>query len=157
MTVITRSEYLSFAAEGGALAIPLNTPAWECVDYFDLYDSPPVIGVNRSIPGTSGRLAIAREEDEAEIHLPMVFMGGYDMDGGVYGDPRIGLRSNLRVFRTNVMRAASGTTRTVTFHRLDGGTESGEVQVIPPLKVAFKGVTLARAVLTIVIPAGVLT
>ena len=155
--VITRTEYLSFAAEGGASAVPLNTPAWECVDYSEMYDSPPVLGGNRHIPGAAGRYAIPLEEDEREIHLPMKFFGGYDHTNSAHTDPRVGLRTNLRYFRTNLMRAASGTTRTATFHRLDGGTESAEVQIIPPLQVQFHGPALAYAVLTIIVPAGVFT
>lgn len=153
--VITRTEYLSFAAEGGASAVPLNTPAWECIDYSQMYDSPPVVGDNRPITGVTGRLAVPREEDESEIHLPMMFFGSANHENTPYGDARIGLRTNLRYFRTALMRAASGTTRSATFHRLDGGTETAEVIVIPPLQVAFRGPILARAVLTIVVPAAV--
>lgn len=153
--VITRTEYLSFAAEGGASAVPLNTPAWECVDYSQMYDSPPVLGDNRHIPGLTGRLAVAREEDERQISLPMAFFGAANHENATYADARIGLRTNLRYFRTALMRAASGTTRAATFTRLDGGTETAEVQIIPPLQVAFQGPVLARAVLTIIVPAGV--
>lgn len=155
--VITRTEYLSFAAEGGASAVPLNTPAWECLSYAPLYDSPPVVGEDRPIPGSAGRLAIAREEDEMIVSLHLRFFGGYNHENVAQSDARIGLRTNLRYFRTALMRANHGTTRTATFHRLDGGTESADCVIIPPLDVEFVGPTLARAILRFTVPAGVFT
>lgn len=155
----SRVEYLSFDAVGAIPALALNLAGcWECVDYSQMYDSPPVVGENRPIPGVAGRLAQVHEEDERAVSLPMVFFGAANYAGTPYADERVGVRSNLAYFRTNIMRPGSAATRAVTFHRLDGTTtETGSVVVIPPLQVAFSGPTLARAVLTFVIPAGVLS
>jgi hypothetical protein len=155
----SRVEYLSFDTVGAIPALALNLAGcWECVDYSQMYDSPPLLGENRHIPGVTGRTPIKHEEDERQVSLPMVFFGDASYNGTPYSDTRIGLRSNLAYFRTNIMRQGSATTRAVTFHRLDGTTtETGGVIVLPPLQVAFAGPTLARAVLTLVIPAGVLS
>jgi hypothetical protein len=155
----SRVQYLSFDAIDSIPALALNLDGcWECDDYSDMYDAPPVLGEDRHIPGVAGRLAVAREEDEAVKSLPMKFMGIKDHSGAAHTDPRIGLRVNLDYFRTNIVRPLSGhTTRAVTFHLLDGSTtKTGNVIVEPPLQVAFQGPVLARGVLRIVIPAGML-
>lgn len=160
--VVTRGEYVVFDAvtSPSLPEIPGNTPGWETIDYSALYDLAPVIGDDRPIPGVAGRLAVPREEDELVAALPMRFIGSHDWEGDPYEDARIGLRTNLRYFGENVVRPP-GTTdglRGITFHQLDGSTATAQVIVQSPLQVAFSpGSVLARAVLTLIIPAGSLT
>jgi len=151
-------EYLNFDAVGAFPSLALNLAGcWECTDYAQMYDGPPVVGENRPIPGATGRLAVQREEDEAVINLPMVFRGVANHLGVPYADARIGVRTNLRFFRTNILRPlAAQATRPVTFHRLDTGTESGDVIVQSPMAMAFQTPAKARGVLVLIVPAAVL-
>lgn len=155
----SRVEYLSFNSVGAIPALALNLAGcWEVTDYAQMYDAPPVVGDDRVVPGSPGRLAVLREEDERVVSLPMQFFGDANYAGTPYTDQRVGMRSNLAYFRTNIMRPGTAATRAVTFHRLDGTTtETGSVVVLPPLQVALVGPMMARAVLTFVIPAGVLS
>lgn len=154
--VVTRAEYLSFDVVGAFPAVPMNTPAWDVVDYSSLYDGPPVVGDDRPIPGSPGRLAVAREVDELVVALPLVVYGDRSYDDLPYADARIGVRANLDYLRTNVVLppGTSTGTRPVTFHRLDGTTRAGPAVVLSPLSVAVAGPTSVRAVLRLVIPAG---
>lgn len=155
--VVTFAEYLSFDAYSTYPAVPMNTPAWDVLDYSPFYDDPPMIGDDRPIPGSPGRLGIAREYDELDVALRMVIYGDADLEGTPYADPRVGVRANAEYLRANLLRAfpanADGT-RPVTFHRLDGGTAVGDVIPVAPLSLAPAGPTLLRAVLRLVIPAG---
>lgn len=158
-TIITRTEYLSFDAAGSYPAVPLNTPGWDCQDYSGLYGNPPTVGEDRIIPGTNGRLAVKRQLDELTVSLPMTIYGEANHEGTAYADARIGMRTNLLFLRTNLLQpiTSGNGTRAVTFHLLDGTTDTGSVIVEGDMAVAFAAPTLARAVLRLVIPAGVLT
>jgi hypothetical protein len=153
--VITRAEYGIFAASAPHPAIPLNTPAWECVDYSPLYDTAPLVGANRAIPGVAGKLAVARERDEWQVSLRLVVLGSHDYEGNEYAEPREGLRTNLRFLRTSVFRPAI--TRTFTFYGIDEVAETGTVQVAPPFQPVFVGPAAARLVLNLVVPSGAFT
>lgn len=158
--VVTATEYLTFDTVGSFPAIPMNTPAWEVLDYSSLYEQAPTVGGNRVIPGAPGRLPILREYDEASISLPLVVFGGADYEDAPYADTRIGVRANLEFLRDNVLALAgtSDGTRPVTFTKYDGSTITGDVIVESPLQIGTDlGPAAVRAVLRLVIPAGALT
>jgi hypothetical protein len=153
--VVTRDEYLSFDSTGGHPVVPLNTPAWECRDYRPLYDGTDTVGDNRPIPGSAGRLYVPDEFDEWNVSLNLVVYGDQDQDGGTHSDPRVGVRENLLYLRTHLLRPRL--LRPVTFHRLDGGTETGDVKVSPRAQVTSFGPSGARMVLKFVVVAGAFT
>lgn len=160
--VPTRAEYLSFDAIVGPPAfpaIPMNSPAWDVLDYAALYDGPPLVGEDRAIPGaTVPRIAIGREIDESVVALRLVIYGDRSYDDVPYADPRVGVRANVEFLRSNLLLppgTADGS-RPVTFHRLDGTTDVGSVVVAGPLDAVPAGPTSVRGVLRLAIPAGFL-
>lgn len=156
-TVITATEYLSFNAIGTLIpAVPLNTPGWAVVDYTPLYQAPPKIGDDRVIPGTSGRLGVAREFDEMQVSLAMNIYGARDHENTAASSRPVGLRNNMDYLRSNVVNTIDA--RAVTFHKQAGGTLTGSVYVEELLLgEADPTGALCRAVLRITIPAGTLS
>lgn len=154
--VKTRVECLTFDEVGAIPDIPLNTPAWECQSYAALTDAPPALGEDRHIPGLPGRLFMPREFDEGQVPLRIVVFGAADMEGTPYDDPREGVRANLRFLRANLLLPQDAL-RAVTFERLDGGEETGNVVVVPPFQPVMLGPSNARIMLNLLIPDGMLT
>lgn len=156
-TVITATEYLSFDAIGTLIpAVPLNTPGWAVVDYSPLYHAPPKVGEDRVIPGSAGRLAVAREFDELQVSLAMNIYGARDHENTAASTRPVGLRNNMDYLRTNVVNTL--TARAVTFHKQAGGTLTGSVYV-EDLRYgqADASGALCPAILRLTIPTGSLT
>jgi hypothetical protein len=126
-TVITQTEYLTFAAVGSLHAVPTGTPAWRAIDLSELYGMGPRVGENRQIPGVTGRLAVPREIDELRVSLRLRFFGGKDREGLTHSDPFQGVITNLLYFRKHVLDYVPS--RSVTFTRRTGGTSTGSVIV----------------------------
>lgn len=149
--IITRDQYGVFPEWTSYPEIPLNTPAWECTEYGEIYDAAPFIGENRAIPGVPGRLAMNREADQWAFTLRVTVFGQYDLEGNAYTDARVGVRSNLRFLRTNLFRPSG--VRPFEFYDLDGTGEDGDVQVVPPFQPVFAGPAAARLLLNVLVPA----
>ena len=157
-TVITATEYLSFdtVVSPSIIAIPLNTPAWEVLDYGPMYEIGNIVGEDRVVPGTTGRIAVAREIDEMKVQLQMNVYGARDHENTLHSTKPIGLRTNLAFLRDNLIKRKIA--RGVTFYPQYGGTQSGTVYVddwrVGP---SLQNGGMCRAVLSITIPAGYLS
>lgn len=56
-----------------------------CLDWSDLFASPPKRGSNRVIAGETGRLARARVMDEARVALVLQLYGTLNVNGTAFG------------------------------------------------------------------------
>lgn len=126
-TVTTQTEYLTFNSTGSLHAVPTGTPAWKGLNYTPLYRMGPRVGGNRPIPGSTGRLAVAREVDELKVSLQMRFNGKKDREGNTHADPFVGVMTNLLYFRKHVLDYVPE--RSVTFTMRSGSTASGSVVI----------------------------
>lgn len=121
-------EYVTFAAVGALDAVDTwKDGAWEGLNYTPWYRTGPVLGENRHIPGSPGRLVVAKELDQLSFTQQMRFKGRKSSAGVAHADPFVGVMANLRYFRKHVLDYKAS--RSVTFHERDGTTTSGSVQV----------------------------
>lgn len=124
-----QQEYLTFAAVGALDAVatwtPGDPPAWKGTDYTAFYGMGDRVGEDRSIPGATGRLAVAREIDEMTVPLRMRFDGTLDRLGNVNADPFAGVMTSFLYFRKHVLDYTPA--RTVTLTKRGGGTSAASM------------------------------
>lgn len=144
--LITSDVYISVNS------IVLATPAYRVVGYSPLLDDAPPRGENTVIPHVDGRLANPLHLDEWPLAFNMIVDGRYLNDGTAYADPRMGLITNREYLNANI-----GVRQSVplAWRRFNGTTRSATCQVV-----GFTGFSvkthLARTVLNLIVPAGVL-
>jgi hypothetical protein len=155
-TVITSSEWLSFDTVDSLPEVPLNTPAWKALDYTSLRRRVRV-GEDRVVPGAAGRLAVAREWDELTTTIPMRIKGFRDWEGTAYGDRFLGVDLNHQYLQDNVFNVLDLRAVTFTDRHENEWTGSLFVQQWEPLVDPASGGDVIVGVLTVVIPAGMLT
>lgn len=126
---MAQPEYLTFAAVGALAAVstwtPGDPPAWKGLDYSAFYGMGPRVGADRTIPGATGRLAVAREIDEMRVPLRMRFNGTLDRTGAENADPFAGVMTTFLYFRKHVLDYTPA--RTVTLTKRGGGTSAGSM------------------------------
>lgn len=113
-------------------SVPLDTHAWRCLSYGDLFSAPAVRGDDRILPGAPGRRAYKRVVDATVKSLSMQVFGYKDQDGGAIADPLEGLLTHAAYLRANLGLAESTGDGTVpaTFHRGSLGNLTGDVTVL---------------------------
>lgn len=152
---------LDAATRDGTLSIDgvgLQRLAWTVLDLTPFWEGPEQRGDDTMIPGRPGVLSNPRRADTTTVSLRMIIDGNFTPTGEPAPDPRGQLRLNIKYLRTNVSDPTytGDGTRTLTIVTRDGATLTGPVTV-GKLKLGDQATAIARAVLPITIPDGVLT
>lgn len=117
-----------------------------------LADDPPLVGDNVHIPGTTGRLAYDKDQDELQVTFPVRLNGRYKFSDDTWNvDPEAGLivnRDHLRSIGTR------GTIVTCVEHKPDGSTVSTDVQLVGFVGWRQEGI-FGLTTLDLIVPAGV--
>ena len=113
-------------------SVPLDTHAWRCLGYGDLFAAPAVRGGDRVLPYAPGRRAHPRRVDATTKSLSMHVFGWKDQDGGAIADPLEGLLTHAAYLRANLglgLTTGDGTVPAV-FHRASLANLTGDVTVL---------------------------
>lgn len=153
---MAQPEYVTFAAAGGLDEVstwtPGDPPAWKGLNYTPWYRMGPRVGDDRPIPGTPGRLAVAREIDELRFSQQMRFNGRHDRTGAVNADPFVGVMASFLYFRKHVLDYLSP--RSVTLHRRSGATSTGTAIIDGWEETVQSGGQVILLTFQVTIPAG---
>jgi len=137
--------------------VPLSTSAWDVLDYADLLNGAPTRGADITVSGRRGNIARRRNIDASEASISLVIYGDKDPEGNAHADVRSGLLSNIdalkKALRPNATTLDGTRTLSVT---IGEETRTAEVHTSPDIAVTALGPTAVRAVITLVIPSGVL-
>ena len=149
--VVTASEYVAIDD------VPLATPAWVATDLSELNDGPENRGENLVIPRRPGSVFRPKVREERIANIPMVIFGDRDPEGNTYADSRQGLIDNINLLKKALTtpNTPNVNARLLTYYRASGNVEAG-VQTTPKLDIQPVGPYSARAVVTVVIPSGIL-
>lgn len=128
-------------------------PGWRPVNLEVLWQPPPNRGTNRVVPGVAGSLARRRVQTERRVDVLLLIGGQVDQAGTPHSDPTEGLVANIDTIWT-IVEPPVDATRTSIVTMPDGTTRTAEIQVEAMTDAAKAGPNLARAALTITIPAG---
>jgi hypothetical protein len=143
---------------GGELEIDgesMHTFAWCVTDVTALWvPTPPYRGKNVVIPGAEGQRPYPLRIDQAHIALPMVISGVVDDTGAEYGDPWVGLTTNVTTLR-GFLDAPAAPTATVPAQLTlpDATVLTADVQV-DGIRIGVHVGPVFRATLDLTIPAG---
>lgn len=132
-------------------------PAWRPIDLEDLWAPPPNRGNNRTVPGVTGQLAKPRLIDARTVDVPFWITGACDQSGTPHSDPMEGFVTNVDTIWAGVVTPPTPptVTRTSTLTMPDASTRVASILVEGFDYKREQGFgALARAVLTITIPAG---
>lgn len=83
-------------------SVPLDTHAWRCLSYGDLFNGPQVRGEDRILDGAPGRRAHPRYVDASTVSLSLHVFGHKDQDGGPIANPLEGLLAHSAYLRANL-------------------------------------------------------
>lgn len=83
-------------------SIPLDTYAWRCLGYGDLFNGPAVRGDDLVMPSAVGARPYPRRVSASVVSLSMMVFGHVDKDGTPIADPLEGLMANRDYLRTNL-------------------------------------------------------
>jgi len=120
-----------------------------CVDWSDLFASPPKRGSNRIIAGEAGRYARTRVMDEARVGLVLQLYGTLNVDGTAFtGDQAENVYTLF-----NTLRAIADETDTQTLQFVGRGV-SVDCIVEELTSPRFQAPRFARCVLDITLPDG---
>lgn len=113
-------------------SVPLDTHAWRCLSYGDMFAAPPVRGSDRIMPGAAGRRAVRRRIDASTKSFSIHVFGYKDQDGAAIADPLEGLLTHAAYLRANLGLAHSVGDGTVpaVFHRGGLTTWTADVTVL---------------------------
>lgn len=137
--------------------VPLSTPAWNVLDYADLLNGAPTRGADITVSGKRGNIARRRNLDSSEASISLVIYGDKDPEGTPHADVRSGLLSNIdalkKALRPNATTLDGTRTLSIT---IAGETRTASVHTSPDIAITALGPTAVRAVITLIIPSGVL-
>jgi hypothetical protein len=137
--------------------VPLSTPAWEVLDFSDLLNGAPTRGADIAVSGKRGTVARRRTLDASEASVSLVVYGDRDPEGNAHEDVRAGLLSNIDALKKALRPNATTLTGTRTLSVTIGTeTRTAAVHTSPDIAIAPLGPTAVRAVITLVLPYGVL-
>lgn len=137
--------------------VPLSTPAWDVLDYSDLLNGAPIRGADITVSGKRGNIARRRTLDASEASISLVIYGDRDPEGNAHADVRSGLLSNIDALKKALRPNATTLNGTRTLSLTIGGeTRTADVHTSPDMSISPLGPTAVRAVITLVIPSGVL-
>lgn len=120
-----------------------------CLDWSDLFASPPKRGSNRIIAGETGRYARTRVQDEARVGLVLQLYGNLNVDGTAFaGDATENIYTLF-----NSLRAVADTTSTQTLQFVGRGV-SVDCIVEELTSPRFQSPRYARCVLDLTLPDG---
>lgn len=113
-------------------SVPLDTYAWRCLSYGDLFSAPPVRGGDLVMPGAVGQRPYPRVIDAAVKSLSMLVRGYVDQNGTPIANALEGLMSNRAYLVANLGLGLSTGDGTVaaTFHRGGLASLTGTVTVL---------------------------
>lgn len=132
-----------------------ETPAWTILDYTPLKEPAAKRGADRVLPGVTGVKGYPRRYTVTEKQLPMHIFGDTAPNGSLYPDGQDGLQDNIDAIVAAIVDPPSTAdgTRSATWTLPDGTTRTAHVHVIE-FPLTRLSPVMARAVLTISIPAG---
>lgn len=113
-------------------SVPLDTHAWRCLGYGDLFNGPRVRGTDLTMPGAVGVRPYPRLVDATVVSLSLHVFGHLDQDGGSIANPLEGLITHRDYLRTNLglgLTTGDGTVP-ATFHRGSLDSVVGDVTVL---------------------------
>ncbi len=129
-------------------------PAWQPMDLEQLWLPAPNRGKDRVIPGASGAVAKPRRADSRTVAMRFWLTGAVDQTGSAHSDPVEGFVENVDTISALVTPPTLPTvTRTSTLTMPDATTRTASI-LVESFEYERESGTLARAVLTITIPAG---
>lgn len=141
-------------------SVPLDTYAWRCLSYGDLFSGPAVRGSDLVMPGVAGARPYPRQVAATVVSLSIHVFGWLAQDGSSISDPLVGLATHRDYLRANLglgLTTGDGTVA-ATFHR--GGApadQTGYVHVLAMAEWQNVGGKEATFRLDLSIPAGELT
>lgn len=129
--------------------------AWQPLNLEDLWLPAPNRFSNRVVPGVAGSTGYRPRKAERTVPVQLIISGDANQAGTPNGDAVDGFVDNVDTLTTNVIDppTAPNTTRTSTLTMPDASTRTAGIQVVG-FEISRVGTALARAVLTITIPAG---
>lgn len=137
--------------------VPLSTPAWDVLDYSDLLNGAPTRGADITVSSRRGNIARRRTLDASEASISLVIYGDRDPEGNAHADVRSGLLSNIDALKKALRPNATTLDGTRTLSLTIGEeTRTADVHTSPDIAISALGPTAVRAVITLVIPTGVL-
>lgn len=151
----------AYACEGKLTlnSVLLWTSAFVCTDLSQLNDDADLRGASVIIPGTNGVLPKPRRRTATRKDIPMLFAGGLTRLGAVNANPAQGLIDSFVYVRSNIgigSQSGDGTV-TASWQQPGGATLTESVTVLGLRRGPMLAGYLCRAVLSIEVPAGIIT
>ena len=111
--------------------VPIQTPAWQLLNFEKLLGGPAVRGSNRIIPGSPGVRPKRRRATEKTLSLEVFIDGAFDWEGDPHSDPETGLIANIQYLREHVTDPISGdSVRLATAYIKDEFVMTADIQVV---------------------------